>query len=150
MPRLLLGLGVVALALTIFTLIESLQTPRHRVRVMSKFAWIAVIILVPLIGPLLWLFFGRMRKQGPEAQQQRPSSPDDDPEFLRGVEFRRRQTQRREEEDRRRREEERRKKQRDQKKRDAEGDASGGEADAGEADSGTAAPDDEPPAHPNT
>ncbi len=103
---------------------------------MSKVAWIAVIILVPLIGPLLWLFFGRVRKDGPAAQQKRPSAPDDDPEFLRGVEFRRRQAQRREEEERKRREQEQ-KKNRDKPKDDEE------------TSDGTDS-DDESPGQPNT
>lgn len=142
----MLGLGVVALALTIYTLIESLQTPRHRVRVMPKIAWIAVIILVPLVGPLLWLFFGRVRKQGPAAQQSRPSAPDDDPEFLRGVEFRRRQAQRREEEERKRREQERKNQPKPQKDDDAGTGENGAEGGPGEGDG--EGPDEEPPAKP--
>ena len=55
MPRLLFGLGLI------------------------------VIILVPVIGPLLWLFVGRGRKRAPVGRMPRASAPDDDPEFLRGL-----------------------------------------------------------------
>lgn len=116
MLRVLIPVGIVGLGLMIYSLVESIQTPRHRVRVMPKLAWIAVILLVPIIGAGLWLGFGRIRESGGGAQQPRrgPSAPDDDPEFLRKVEFERRQQQRREEEARKRAEEERKKRARGQ------------------------------------
>lgn len=109
MLRVLIPVGIVGLGLMIYSLVESIQTPRHRVRVMPKLAWIAVILLVPIIGAGLWLGFGRIREPRGGSQQPRrgPSAPDDDPEFLRKVEFERRQQQRREVEARKRAEEER-------------------------------------------
>lgn len=96
--RIIIGLGIVGLGLLIYSLIECLQTPRHRIRVMPKVAWIAVIVLLPIIGASLWLGFGRVRapKKGAAASR-RPRSPDDDPDFLRQVEIQRRQRQRAEE-----------------------------------------------------
>lgn len=98
MIRLIIGLGIVGLGLLIYSLVECLQTPRHRIRVMPKLAWIAVIVLLPIIGASLWLGFGRVRepKKGAAASR-RPRSPDDDPDFLRQVEIQRRQRQRAEE-----------------------------------------------------
>ena len=109
MLRILIPLGIVGLGLMIYSLIEALQTPRHRVRVMSKAAWLAVILLVPIIGAGLWLGFGRAKSSsgGGTRAGKGPTAPDDDPEFLRQVEFRRRQQQRREEEARKHAEEER-------------------------------------------
>lgn len=111
MLRILIPVGIVGLGLMIYSLVESIQTPRHRVRVMPKVAWMAVIVLVPIIGAGLWLGFGRIREQRTRGNQVRPgpSAPDDDPEFLRKVEFERRQHQRREEEARKRAEQERKK-----------------------------------------
>jgi hypothetical protein len=98
MLRIIIGVGIVGLGLLIYSLIECLQTPRHRIRVLPKIAWIAVIVLLPIVGAGLWLGFGRVRvpKQGGQAPR-RPSSPDDDPDFLRQVEIKRRQRQRAEE-----------------------------------------------------
>ncbi len=118
MLRVLIPVGIVGLGLMIYSLVESIQTPRHRVRVMPKAAWIAVILLVPIIGAGLWLGFGRIRTPRGRGQQVRrgPSAPDDDPEFLRKVEFERRQQQRREEEARKRAEQERKKRVQGQRK----------------------------------
>lgn len=120
MLRVLIPVGIVGLGLMIYSLVESIQTPRHRVRVMPKAAWIAVILLVPIIGAGLWLGFGRIRTPRGRGQQVRrgPSAPDDDPEFLRKVEFERRQQQRREEEARKRAEQERKKRVQGQRKPD--------------------------------
>ena len=98
MLRIIIGVGIVGLGLLIYSLIECLQTPRHRIRVLPKIAWIAVIVLLPIVGAGLWLGFGRVRvpKKGGQAPR-RPSSPDDDPDFLRQVEIKRRQRQRAEE-----------------------------------------------------
>lgn len=96
--RIIIGLGIVGLGLLIYSLIECLQTPRHRIRVMPKVAWIAVIVLLPIIGASLWLGFGRVRAPKKTGQApRRPRSPDDDPEFLRQVAIQRRQRQRAEE-----------------------------------------------------
>ena len=131
MLRILIPVGIVGLGLMIYSLVESIQTPRHRVRVMPKTAWVAVILLVPIIGAGLWLGFGRIREPRTRGNQVRsgPSAPDDDPEFLRKVEFERRQQQRREEEARKRAEQERKKRaqhrrQQDQKDRQKPGEDS--------------------------
>nr|WP_245324246.1 PLD nuclease N-terminal domain-containing protein [Nesterenkonia lacusekhoensis] len=118
--RILIPVGIVGLGLMIYSLVESIQTPRHRVRVMPKSAWMAVIVLVPIIGAGLWLGFGRIRETRTRDNQVRPgpSAPDDDPEFLRKVEFERRQQQRREEEARKRAEQERKKRAQNRKQQD--------------------------------
>lgn len=95
--RIIIPLGIVALGLMIYSAVECLQTPRQRVRVLGKWTWFAVILLVPLIGAGLWLAFGRARKESDQAQQRRPAAPDDDPNFLRGLEIQRRQRQRQQE-----------------------------------------------------
>ncbi|MDO5493171.1 MAG: PLD nuclease N-terminal domain-containing protein [Nesterenkonia sp.] len=99
--RIIIPLGIVALGLMIYSAVECLQTPRERVRVLGKWSWFAVILLVPLIGAGLWLAFGRARKESGQAGRHRPAAPDDDPNFLRGLEIQRRQRQRQEDERRR-------------------------------------------------
>lgn len=105
-----MGLGVVALGLLIYCTVDCIQTPKRQVRVLRKAAWIPIIILLPLLGPGLWLGFGKARGgNGGGGPRKGPVAPDDDPEFLRNIEFQRRQQQRREEEARKRAEEERKK-----------------------------------------
>lgn len=108
MPRFLIPLGIVAVGLIIYALIESLMTPRHQVRAMPKGVWIVLIILVPLVGALLWLFLGRRRgsasaggSAGGPARPARPQSPDDDAAFLRQLDVQRKQQSRQAELDRR-------------------------------------------------
>ncbi|WP_218222103.1 PLD nuclease N-terminal domain-containing protein [Nesterenkonia sp. Act20] len=119
MLRIIIGLAIVGLGLLIYSLIECLQTPRHRIRVLPRIAWIAVIVLLPIVGAGLWLGFGRVRdpKKGSQAPQ-RPSSPDDDPDFLRQVEIQRRHRQR--EEEKRQREADLRRKERRQQEQKAQ------------------------------
>ncbi|MGM7671050.1 PLD nuclease N-terminal domain-containing protein [Microbacterium sp. A93] len=108
MPRFLIPLGIVAIGLIIYALIESLMTPRHQVRALPKPVWIVLIVLVPLVGALLWLALGRRRgssgvggsASGP-ARPVRPQSPDDDAAFLRQLDVQRKQQSRQAELDRR-------------------------------------------------
>lgn len=82
------------LGLTIFCLIDCIQTPQMAVRNLPKWAWIVLILIFPLIGSAAWLVAGR-----PLAGQRPPDyatgfpedrrgpagalGPDDDPAYLR-------------------------------------------------------------------
>ena len=104
MPRLLIPLAIVAASVIIYSLVECLMTPKHLVRAMPKAAWVLVILLVPVVGALLWLFLGRARKPKPAAARgpaPRVASPDDDETFLRQLDIQRRQQARQAEMDRR-------------------------------------------------
>jgi len=106
MPRYLIPLGIVAVGVVIYAFIECLMTPRHQVRAFPKAAWILLIVLLPLVGALLWLFLGRARSRGGgtggrPAAGPRPSSPDDDAAFLRQLDVQRQQQARQAELDRR-------------------------------------------------
>jgi len=84
MPRVMLV--VVAALLTIYCVVEVAQADADRVRKMPRWLWVAVIILVPLVGPVCWLIFGRpTRPDEGGKRRRRPQAPDDDPEFLRGL-----------------------------------------------------------------
>lgn len=139
MPRFLIPLGIVALGLIIYALIESLMTPRHEVRAMPKAVWIVLIILVPLVGALLWLFLGRRRgsaggggrASGP-ARPVRPQSPDDDAAFLHQLDVQRKQQARQAELERREAE---------LKAREKRDGRSGGSADGGNGTPNTPKPD---------
>ncbi|GAA4840051.1 PLDc N-terminal domain-containing protein [Garicola koreensis] len=160
MVRFFIGLGVVALGLLIYCTVECIQTPRHRVRVLPKVSWIFIILLLPLLGPGLWMAFGRAKDTPAAPQRRGPAAPDDDPEFLRRVEIERRQHQRREQETqksaeqaRKRREEAERRdsQQSSEQSSDSTGaDAATGESDSRSSEDPRASDDDESEGGPDT
>ena len=70
--------GVAVVALTVYALVDLFVTASNRLRAFPKPVWIAVIVVLPVIGPALWLFIGKNRPQ----QARSPIAPDDDPQFL--------------------------------------------------------------------
>jgi hypothetical protein len=80
MTRFLIVLLVIAIAFTIYTFVDVLLTDRSRVRAFPKALWSVVVLLLPVIGGLLWLFVGKARRTAGSAT--RPIAPDDDPGFL--------------------------------------------------------------------
>lgn len=88
MVRLFVFLAAVQLVLWVLGLISCLSAARPRV--MPRWLWVLVILLVPLLGPVAWFVFGRPlpppSERGPVRRApSRPSSPDDDPDFLRSI-----------------------------------------------------------------
>ncbi len=78
-------LPLIVLALfTIYCVVEVAQTPSESVRNAPRWLWAVVVIGLPLIGPILWFALGRPGKET-NPPPGRPSSPDDDPDFLRGL-----------------------------------------------------------------
>ena len=80
MVRLYVVLGVVAVAFYIFSIVDCALSDRVQVRTLPKAAWV-LIVLIPIIGGILWLVFGRARR-GSVGTGARGMAPDDDPEFL--------------------------------------------------------------------
>lgn len=85
------------IAVTIYALIDALLAPRAQVRLMSKWIWVLVILLLWFGGALLWFFLGRPRAGKPglaataanrsfegtqSTNSSAPMGPDDDPDFL--------------------------------------------------------------------
>ena len=73
--------AVGAVAFTIYALVDLIMTKAPRVRAFPKPVWIALIVLLPVIGPLLWLVIGKSQPRGPQ-RPPTPKAPDDDPFFL--------------------------------------------------------------------
>ncbi len=84
----------------LYALIDALQTRRALVRTLPKWLWLVVIVLVPLLGAIAWLVWGRAaresrvtetagaagaapRRTGFGVRRRGPVAPDDDPAFLR-------------------------------------------------------------------
>ena len=81
MTRLLVGLAVATVVLTVYALVDAALFDRNRIRGLPRFAWILVVLFVPIIGPLLWIVVGRGRRNS-VSRQARTMAPDDDLEFL--------------------------------------------------------------------
>lgn len=88
---------LVELGLTIFCLIDCIQSPDGAIRNLSKGWWILIILFFPIVGGIAWLVAGRPTRETtyapytagfPENERDqwarsRQVAPDDDPEFLR-------------------------------------------------------------------
>lgn len=85
MPRVWLVLVVIAVALTIFTIVDVILTDRGRVRGVPKVVWVLVAI-IPVVGAALWFLVGRA-PASPSVGGSRPTqiAPDDDVAFLRDL-----------------------------------------------------------------
>ncbi|UKA49050.1 PLD nuclease N-terminal domain-containing protein [Arthrobacter sp. FW305-123] len=82
---------VIVLVIFVYALVDVIRTDGHQTRGISKPAWIIVMIVLPLLGAILWFIFGRpYNKPTPKPVRRQPTAPDDDPEFLRNLETRRR------------------------------------------------------------
>lgn len=93
---------IIELALVVFCLVDCAQSDAKRIRNLPKWGWIILMLLVPIVGCIAWLFVGRPTRASAEPAppqqsktqgfpQYRPPSrpmplgPDDDPEFLRSL-----------------------------------------------------------------
>lgn len=105
-------LGLLTLALWVYCLVDIITCPDAGIRHLPKMGWLIVVILLPTVGALLWLFAGRPQHEpGPRSTgyseydrpgRAVPQNPDDDEAFLRGLreraESQRREARRQEEE----------------------------------------------------
>ena len=78
---------IIAALLMIYCVVEVAQAPTYGVRRMPRWLWATIVICLPLLGALAWLFFGRPTAEslGTTKQTRRPKAPDDDVDFLRGL-----------------------------------------------------------------
>ncbi len=82
MVRLFIFVAAVALVLLILALIGCLSA--ERVRAVPRALWVLVVLFIPLAGPIAYFLWGRPVARGARPSA-RPSSPDDDPDFLRSM-----------------------------------------------------------------
>jgi hypothetical protein len=81
-------LYAIPVILGVWAIVDCAQTRAEDVRALPRALWVAVIAFVPVVGPVLWLTTGRRRGGRPAGGSRpvpRPTAPDDDPDFLRGI-----------------------------------------------------------------
>lgn len=91
------GLGLIAIAVWIFCVVDTITTPAERCRNLPKLAWVFIVLLFLDIGSIAWLVAGRPWTKVPAGQpsprgfgfgaggtqpRRVPTNPDDDEEFL--------------------------------------------------------------------
>jgi Phospholipase_D-nuclease N-terminal len=109
-------LFLVALAVWLYAVLDAVSSDRTQVRALSKGLWVAIVVLTFVVGAVAWLVYGRPRASGARrptlgssgrtAWPARPGrdatapanglfgrgssrpAPDDDPEFLAGLDRR--------------------------------------------------------------
>ena len=67
---------VVAVAFTLYALVDAAMTDGARARGVNKPVWVVLIVLLPVIGGVLWFLIGKG-----DTPAARPAAPDDDPRF---------------------------------------------------------------------
>lgn len=98
MARFLLIPGLLGGFLVVFWLwamVDFMLTDAARVRNMSKGSWLLVVLLVPILGAVAWVFFGRPEVEEPGSDQDGslgrsrylsqpgPIGPEDSPDWSR-------------------------------------------------------------------
>ncbi|MEU9983842.1 PLD nuclease N-terminal domain-containing protein [Streptomyces sp. NPDC050856] len=85
---------ILPLALTIYAFIDCLNTPEDEAKHLPKVAWIFIILLFWIVGPIVWLAAGKTRRAaaggrtpGERNRDRRAGwvAPDDNPEFLKSL-----------------------------------------------------------------
>ncbi|MBA8796173.1 hypothetical protein FHX74_003826 [Friedmanniella endophytica] len=78
---------IMIVLLAIYCIVEVAQAEPYAVRRMPRWLWATAIICLPLAGSVCWLVFGRPNAESRRENERvgRPRTPDDDPDFLRGL-----------------------------------------------------------------
>jgi len=84
-------LVLATIGITVYAAIECLCSRDDEIRTFAKPVWLLFIVVVPLFGGLAWIFLARETSLGNQPRRRvRTVGPDDDPEFLRTLDVRRR------------------------------------------------------------
>lgn len=67
---------VIAVAFTLYALVDAAMADGRRARGVSKPVWVVLVVVLPVIGGVLWFTIGKGA-----VPAKRPTPPDDDPRF---------------------------------------------------------------------
>lgn len=76
---------IIVVMLMIYAIVEVAQADSMRVRLMPRWLWAVAVILLPGVGAVAWLLFGRPTRPTRPGRPSPPKAPDDDPDFLRSL-----------------------------------------------------------------
>jgi hypothetical protein len=77
---------IVLVVFTVFVTVFAASADRNAVRVLPKWLWVLLCLIVTPVGGLLYLALGRpIGPAGGRRPRTRPAAPDDDPQFLRDL-----------------------------------------------------------------
>jgi hypothetical protein len=83
---------LLTIAVTVYAVVDCIQTDDAQVRGLPKLLWLLLILLFPIVGSIAWFIAGRPQRgtagrgpsgRGPSHRPPPPRGPDDDPDFLR-------------------------------------------------------------------
>jgi len=84
MRAILFALAVLII-FTVFVTVFAASAPASSVRVLPKWIWVVLCVLVTPIGGILYLALGRPIDGGRGSGNTKTIAPDDDPDFLRNL-----------------------------------------------------------------
>lgn len=68
--------GILAVAMAVYAIVDLTITDDRRIRRLNRVLWAVLIVLVPIIGPLGWLLWGKAPRSAAP-----PAGPEDSPAF---------------------------------------------------------------------
>ena len=83
---------LLTIAVTVYAVVDCIQTDDAQVRGLPKLLWLLLILLFPIVGAIAWFIAGRPQPgtagrgttgRCPSHRPPPPRGPDDDPDFLR-------------------------------------------------------------------
>ena len=93
MARALIIIVAILVAFLVYAVIDAILIDKSRIRGLPRAVWV-LICFIPALGGILWFFVGRgsAKRNGPGGfatyfgpSRRGPSAPDDDIDFLRGL-----------------------------------------------------------------
>jgi hypothetical protein len=75
---------ILGVAVYIYCIIDVARSRRDETRSLPRWAWLLLVVLLPILGDVLWLLFGRVWRL-PTRRRRGPQAPDDDPAFLKQI-----------------------------------------------------------------
>ncbi|MEJ5944295.1 PLD nuclease N-terminal domain-containing protein [Pseudokineococcus basanitobsidens] len=83
-------LVLVTVGLAVYAVLDVLRSRDEEISVLSRTAWVVISVVLPILGPVLWITVGRQRAEGGGGGgggrgPRGPVGPDDDPGFLRDL-----------------------------------------------------------------